>query len=65
MLDKFHWHECLHMADALNRMIEDNLINHSTYTHLDNDIIGLLSQVQENLNKYYVYCCEKQDELDD
>lgn len=64
MLDKFHWHEALHMADAINRMIEDNLVQHSTYDELDKETVELLSVVQQNLNKYYVYCCEKQDEVD-
>ena len=64
-LDKYHWHEALHMADAINQMIEDWLLKHPTANEVPEEMIKNLWEVQGLIHQYYQCCCENQEKIDE
>lgn len=64
-LDSYHYHEALHMAFSFCEYIDLSLISHPVYEEAPQEIKNLLHQAQNKLHKYYEYCSNQQDKLDE
>lgn len=64
-LDKFHYHEALHSAFSMCEIIDLTLCQHKVYETAPEEIKQIVTEAQEKIHQYYVWCCEQQDKLED
>ena len=64
-LDKFHWHEALHTTHVIQMMIQRELIDHPVGRKKSNNkAVKHLHKAMGELEAFYQYCGEKQEDVD-
>lgn len=64
-IDQFHLHEALHTAYNLCEYIEVSLVQHRVYDEAPEEIKKHLHDAQDSLNKYYQWCAQQQDLMEE
>lgn len=64
-LTGYHYHEALHTAFTLTEFIETSLVNHWVTLQAPEEVKEYLYEAQRQLNKYYQWCAEQQDKIDE
>ena len=64
-LDKFNYHEALHTAFTLTEFIDISLVQHWVFEQAPEEVKEYLYEAQRQLNRYYQWCAEQQDNLED
>lgn len=64
-IDTYHLHEALHTAYNLCEYIEVSLVQHRVYDEAPEEIKKHLHDAQKSLNKYYQWCAQQQDLMEE
>lgn len=64
-IDQFHLHEALHTAYNLCEYIDVSLVQHRVYDESPEEIKKHLHDAQASLNKYYQWCAQQQDLMEE
>lgn len=64
-IDQFHLHNALHTAHNLYEYIDVSLVQHRVYDEAPEEIKKHLHDAQKSLNKYYQWCAQQQDLMEE